>query len=116
MVKVERSSPAPDSLAEEKKKPNGSYSKPDVIEKLKKDFHNKCYICELDKLQDPQVEHLRPHFGGKILNVNLIGIIYSGHAVIAMELKISENMMNLLLIAVSQIQKRKSILNCMTEK
>ena len=65
MVKVERSSPAPDSLAEEKKKPNGSYSKPDVIEKLKKDFHNKCYICELDKLQDPQVEHLRPHFGGK---------------------------------------------------
>lgn len=51
MVKVERSSPAPDSLAEEKKKPNGSYSKPDVIEKLKKDFHNKCYICELDKLR-----------------------------------------------------------------
>ena len=39
MVKVERSSPAPDSLAEEKKKPNESYSKPDVIEKLKKDFH-----------------------------------------------------------------------------
>lgn len=38
MVKVERSSPAPDSLAEEKKKPNGSYSKPDVIEKLKKIF------------------------------------------------------------------------------
>lgn len=33
MVQVERSSPAPDSLAEEKKKPNGSYSKPDVIEK-----------------------------------------------------------------------------------
>jgi uncharacterized protein (TIGR02646 family) len=65
MVKVERSFPAPDSLAEEKQKVNGSYSKPDVIERLAKDFHNKCYICELDKLQDPQVEHLRPHFGGK---------------------------------------------------
>mgnify|MGYP000579775343 FL=1 len=65
MVKVERSFPAPASLAEEKKKANGSYSKPDVIERLEKDFHNKCYICELDKLQDPQVEHLRPHFGGK---------------------------------------------------
>lgn len=65
MVKVERSFPAPDSLAEEKKKANGSYSEPDVIERLAKDFHNKCYICELDKLQDPQVEHLRPHFGGK---------------------------------------------------
>ena len=65
MVKVERSFPTPDSLAEEKKKANGSYSEPDVIERLAKDFHNKCYICELDKLQDPQVEHLRPHFGGK---------------------------------------------------
>ena len=44
MVKVERSFPAPASLAEEKKKANGSYSKPDVIERLEKDFHNKCYI------------------------------------------------------------------------
>ncbi|OAD88176.1 hypothetical protein HMPREF2738_01815, partial [Clostridiales bacterium KLE1615] len=48
MVKVERSFPTPDSLAEEKKKANGSYSEPDVIERLAKDFHNKCYICELD--------------------------------------------------------------------
>ena len=45
MVKVERSFPATASLAEEKKKANGSYSKPDVIERLEKDFHNKCYIC-----------------------------------------------------------------------
>ena len=36
MVKVERSFPAPDSLAEEKKKANGSYSEPDVIERLAK--------------------------------------------------------------------------------
>ena len=67
MVKVERSSPAPKSLEIEKQKSNGSYNKSDVVERLAKDFHNKCYICEINKLQDPQVEHLRPHFDGKYI-------------------------------------------------
>lgn len=65
MVKVERSFPAPESLAIEAQKVSGSYEKEDVVERLKKDFHNKCYICEIDKPQDPQVEHLLPHKNGK---------------------------------------------------
>lgn len=65
MVKIERSFPAPLSLAVEEQKKTGSYEKPDVVERLKKDFHNKCYICELKNLQDPQVEHLLPHKNGK---------------------------------------------------
>lgn len=65
MVKVERSFPTPESLVTEKEKINGSYNKPDVVERLISDFNNKCYICEIDKLQDPQVEHLKPHFDGK---------------------------------------------------
>ena len=65
MVKIVRSFPAPVSLQEEAKKKGGSYEKNDVVEQLKKDFHNKCYICEMDKLQDPQVEHLLPHLDGK---------------------------------------------------
>ena len=65
MVKIERSFPAPDSLAEEARKADGKYDKPDVIERLKKDFHNKCYICEMKELQDPNVEHLLPHKNGK---------------------------------------------------
>jgi len=65
MVKIERSFPAPKSLAEEAKKANGRYDKEDVIEQLKKDFHNKCYICELKELQDPNVEHLLPHKNAK---------------------------------------------------
>lgn len=65
MVKVERSFPAPESLAEEAKKVTGRYDKQDVIERLKKDFHNKCYICEMKNLQDPNVEHLLPHKKGK---------------------------------------------------
>lgn len=29
------------------------------------DFHDKCYICEMKELQDPQVGHLLPHENGK---------------------------------------------------
>lgn len=65
MVRVKRSFPAPESLAIEAQKVSGSYEKEDVVERLIKDFHNKCYICEIDKLQDPQVEHLLPHKNGK---------------------------------------------------
>lgn len=64
MVKVERTFPAPESLAIEAKKKNGSYLGNDVIEQLRKDFHEKCYICEIGELQDPQVEHLLPHKNG----------------------------------------------------
>lgn len=65
MVKVERSFPAPPSLEIESQKTSGSYSEPDVIKQLKEDFHNKCYICEIKDLQDPEVEHLMPHKNGK---------------------------------------------------
>lgn len=65
MVKIERSYPAPVSLAIEKEKVNGSYSESDVVQQLLKDFHNKCYICEMKELQDPQIEHLVPHKNGK---------------------------------------------------
>ena len=65
MVKVERSFPAPESLAQEAKKVTGRYDKPDVVARLRRDFHNKCYICEIKDLQDPNVEHLLPHKNGK---------------------------------------------------
>lgn len=67
MVKIKRSFPAPESLKEEAKKADGKCNKQDVIERLKKDFHNKCYICEMKELQDPNVEHLLPHKNGKYL-------------------------------------------------
>lgn len=66
MVKIERSFPAPASLEiEARKKSGGSYSEPDVVRQLKEDFHNKCYICEIKDLQDPEIEHLLPHKNGK---------------------------------------------------
>ena len=36
-----------------------------MIERLREDFHNECYICELKNLQDPEVEHLLPHKNGR---------------------------------------------------
>lgn len=65
MVKIRRSFPAPESLEREARKTDGSCTEKDVVDRLRKDFHDKCYICELKGLQDPQVEHLRPHENGK---------------------------------------------------
>ncbi|TQQ85413.1 hypothetical protein EXD82_01315 [Peptacetobacter hominis] len=63
MIKVDRSFPAPKSL--EKKK---SYTEEDILNQLYHDFYGKCYICGIDKLQDPEVEHLRPHKNGKYVD------------------------------------------------
>lgn len=60
MIKVERSYPAPESLSLQK-----SYTERDVIERLKIDFYDKCYICGLNDLPDINVEHLLPHKNGK---------------------------------------------------
>ena len=66
MVKIERTPTPPASLAIERKKVHGSYASEDVISQLKKDFHSKCYLCELKDLTDIEVEHLLPHYNRKI--------------------------------------------------
>lgn len=66
MVKIERSPTPPKSLEEEKAKPNSeNYRGMDVVRLLRKSFHQKCYICGLKPAPDIEVEHLRPHHGGK---------------------------------------------------
>lgn len=66
MVKIERTPTPPASLAIESKKAYGNYTSEDVISQLKKDFHSKCYLCELKDLTDIEVEHLLPHYNRKI--------------------------------------------------
>lgn len=66
MVKIERCPIPPSSLAVEEKKLRGSYNEPDVVQQLKEDSNDKCYICEMQGLADPEVEHLRPHNNRKI--------------------------------------------------
>ncbi len=65
MVRVERSYPAPASLAVEKEKAYGTCRTDEIIQRLVADFHNKCYICEMKNLQDPIIEHRLPHHNGK---------------------------------------------------
>jgi len=60
MVYLEKSQPAPESLAKEKTKKSGKYNKEDVLERLVLDFKNKCYICEYQQ-PSVQVEHFVPH-------------------------------------------------------
>ena len=57
MIKIDRNPIPPPSLAIEAQKTKGSYNKPDVIQQLKEDSNDKCYICELGGLSDPEVEH-----------------------------------------------------------
>ena len=66
MVKIERCPIPPGSLAIEAEKQRGSYSEPDVVRQLKADSNDKCYICELSELSDPEVEHLRPHYNRRL--------------------------------------------------
>lgn len=64
MVKIERTSTAPASLATEKAKLSGTYRGDDVVRQLKADFHGKCYLCEIDELQSVEIEHLKAHHNG----------------------------------------------------
>jgi uncharacterized protein (TIGR02646 family) len=65
MINVVKSQPAPACLEAEKWKANGDYKCGDVLERMKHDFKNKCYICEELAPTTINVEHFRPH-GGNI--------------------------------------------------
>jgi len=70
MVKCNKSKQEPASLAKEKLKgKNGSCRCDDVVKQLICDFNNKCYICEMKGVSDPEVEHLHPHHNGKLLDL-----------------------------------------------
>jgi len=67
MVNYERNEAAPDCLRSEQQKANGDYKCGDVLQRLQRIFHNKCYICELEAPTSLNVEHFRPHKGDKQL-------------------------------------------------
>ncbi|MBR3328908.1 MAG: HNH endonuclease [Atopobiaceae bacterium] len=63
MIGVRRSAQAPRVLMDSGAQ--NRYRHDDVVDQLMKDFHGKCYICEIDDLQSIEVEHLLPHHNGK---------------------------------------------------
>jgi hypothetical protein len=63
MIYFEKSLLVPISLEEEKSKSSGTYNTEDVVERLKIDFHNKCYICEQKEPLSINIEHFIAHKG-----------------------------------------------------
>lgn len=63
MIGVVRSKKIPESLRASSSPT--AYRNTDVVEQLVHDFHDKCYICEVRPVDDPEVEHLLPHKGGR---------------------------------------------------
>lgn len=79
LINIKRSFPAPKILEEEKKKKNGTYNQKEVLDILKKDFHNKCYICET-KATTLNIEHLVAHKGDKDIKFDWNNLFLScGH-------------------------------------
>lgn len=69
MIYFEKSQPAPECLALEKVKASGDYKCANVLQRLREDFYNKCYICEKAEPISINVEHFRPHRGGSDLDL-----------------------------------------------
>ena len=80
MINITKRKEAPQSLAKEKAKANGSYREEDVVLALYEDSHNKCYLCEDTLLTTINVEHFHEHGGDKDLKFDWNNLHYAcGH-------------------------------------
>lgn len=80
MINIEKSTPPPKCLEKEKNKANGDYKCGDVLERIKNDFFNKCYLCEFKEPPTINVEHFTPHLGNNDLKFDWNNLFWScGH-------------------------------------
>jgi hypothetical protein len=77
MINFIKSQPAPACLAIEKQKKSGKYDCGDVLERLKTDFHNKCYLCEDKGITALNVEHFIAHKGNVDLKFDWNNLFYA---------------------------------------
>ncbi len=77
MIYIEKSQPAPQCLETEKVKAEGDYKCSDVLDRIKTDFKNKCYICEYREPESINVEHFIPHQGNKDLKFDWNNLFWS---------------------------------------
>ncbi len=66
-----------DALHSEKDKANGDYKIPVVMEKIKNNFHNKCYLCESKEPTNINIEHFTPHRGDNDLKFDWDNLFWS---------------------------------------
>jgi len=72
-----KSQPEPDCLKVEKTKASGDYKCGCILDRIKADFHNKCYICEDSQPHTINVEHFRPHKGNIDLKFSWDNLFWS---------------------------------------
>jgi len=77
MMFFKKSEPCPECLEAERTKVNGDYKCGDVLERLKNDFKNKCYICEYKEPKSINVEHFIPHKGDNELKFSWRNLFWS---------------------------------------
>jgi uncharacterized protein (TIGR02646 family) len=77
MVNLDKSQPPPPCLETEKEKANGDYKCGNVLDRIKEDFKNKCYICEYEEPPSINVEHFLPHRGNKDLKFDWNNLFWS---------------------------------------
>ncbi len=76
MIYLPKSEVAPPCLEAEKLKANGNYNCEGVLEALRSDFKNKCYICEDRNPHSINTEHFKPHKGNKGLKFDWKNLFY----------------------------------------
>ena len=77
MVHLPKTQPGPPCLEVEKAKANGTYHCEGVLEQIRKDFKNKCYICEDKAPLSINIEHFRPHREDKDLKFDWNNLYYA---------------------------------------
>lgn len=77
MMYFPKSMPPPSCLEKEKEKADGDYKCGNVLQRLKTDFENKCYICEFKEPPTINVEHFVPHKGNKDLKFNWANLFWA---------------------------------------
>jgi uncharacterized protein (TIGR02646 family) len=86
MVFFEKSQPAP--------KITSNYNTPEVVERLQKDFHNKCYICEDKEPIGINIEHFIAHKGDKSLKLDWNNLFLSCSHCNSVKLEKYQNLLN----------------------
>ncbi len=77
MIYMEKSQPEPDCLVQERQKANGDYKCGCVLDRLKADFKNKCYICGNNAATSINVEHFKPHRGDHALKFDWLNLFFA---------------------------------------
>lgn len=58
-------------------KESKNYRHPKVVEKIKENFNNKCYLCELKESTSINVEHFIPHRGNEELKYKFSNLYFA---------------------------------------